>query len=101
MENFGYVFASKALVEQKRPVMYMYKEKASGGDSGWRFFAGFEDHAYINNPENIGIYSIETILAVDPSIQPYLGSLPSRAFERASKDEPFKRIDELVFGKGD
>ena len=101
MEIFGYVFATKALVEQKRPVMYMYKEKVSGGDSGWRFFAGFEDQSYLNNPNNIGIYSIETILAVDPSIEPYLGSLCNRAYERDSKDAPFRRIDELVFGKGD
>ena len=80
--------------------MYMYKEKADGGDSGWRFFAGFEDQAYLDNPINIGIYSIETILEIDPSIQPYLGSLCGRAFERNTKNEAFRRIDELVFGKG-
>ena len=101
MDNFGYVFATKAMVEQKRPVMYMYREKATDGDSGWRFFAGFEDQAYLNNPNNIGIYHIETILAIDPSIEPYLGSLYNRAYERDSKDAPFRRIDELVFGKGE
>lgn len=98
MENFGYVFATKMLVEQKLPVLFMYRERGSDGDSGWRFFAGIEDQEYVDNPDNIAIYDIETILAVDESIRPYLGSLYGRAYERERADAPFKRALDYDFG---
>ena len=43
MDNFGYVFATKMLVEGKRKVRFMYREQPDGSnDSGWRFFCGDE-----------------------------------------------------------
>ena len=98
MENFGYVLATKMLVNGKKPVMFMYREKGENGDSGWRFFCGEEDQAYADNPDNIAIYDIETILAIDPSIRPYLGSLIGRAYERETPNGPFKRILDFGFG---
>ena len=98
MENFGYVFATKMLVEQKLPVMFMYREKGSGGDSGWRFFCGLEEQEYVDDPNNIDIYDIETILRIDESIKPYLGSLCGRAYEREDSKAPFKRVPDFGFG---
>ncbi len=98
MENFGYVFATKILVEGKLPVMFMYREKGKSGDSGWRFFSGTEEQEYVDNPENIAIYDIETILSIDESIRPYLNSLCGRAYERSDSKEPFKRVSDFGFG---
>ena len=98
MENFGYVLATKMLVDKKLPVTFMYREKGENGDSGWRFFSGMEDQSYVDNPENIAVYDVETILAIDPSIAPYLNSLVGRAYERSGADEPFKRVSDYGFG---
>ncbi len=98
MENFGYVFATKMLVEQRLPVLFMYRERGEEGDSGWRFFSGLEDLAYIDNLDNIEIYDIETILEIDESIRPYLQSLYDRAYERESGAEPFRRATDYDFG---
>lgn len=98
MENFGYVFASKMLVEKKLPVMFMYREKASNGDSGWRFFSGLEEQAYVDDPNNIAIYDVETILEIDDSVRPYLNSLCGRAYERVDSKETFKRVSDFGFG---
>ena len=82
MKNFGYVMASKKLVNEKLPVRFMYREKGTDDDSGWRFFSGTEDQAYTDNPDNIGIYDINTIIAIDKTIIPYLNSVGGIAFER-------------------
>lgn len=98
MDNFGYVFATKMLVEKKLPVMFMYREKGTNGDSGWRFFSGLEDQEYVDNPDNIAIYDIETILAIDDSVRPYLNSLYGRAYERSNDKDSFKRVPDFGFG---
>ena len=98
MENFGYVFATKMLVEQKLPVMFMYREKGTNGDSGWRFFCALEEQEYVDDPNNIAIYDIETILEIDESIRPYLNSLCGRAYERADCKDAFKRVQDFEFG---
>ena len=57
MNNFGYVFATKMLVEGRRKVRFMYREEPEDpNDSGWRFFCGDEDQEYADNPDR----SIET-----------------------------------------
>lgn len=62
MEKFGYVMATKMLVDGRRKVRFMYHETPDGAqDSGWRFFCGDEDDTYVNNPEHIAIYDINTI----------------------------------------
>ena len=38
LEHFGYVLATKKLVDERLPVRFMYREQAEGDDSGWRFF---------------------------------------------------------------
>jgi len=98
VENFGYVFATKMLVENKLPVMFMYREKGDNGDSGWRFFCGLEDQEYVDDPKNIAIYDIETILSIDESIRPYLNSLCGRAYERIEPKDSFKRVQDFGFG---
>ena len=56
-------------------VGYMYREHSDNNmDSGWRFFEGSEDDVYTNNPNNIGIYKLNTICNYDPDIIPFLNA---------------------------
>lgn len=90
MEKFGFVFATRMLVDGKRKVRYMYREKTSNPqDSGWRFFCGDEDDQYVNDPDNIAIYDINTILEIDKDILPYLNSSTGIAFERNDSKNTF------------
>ena len=93
MEKFGYVLATKMLVDNNGKVRYMYHEKSDNDqDSGWRFFCGDEDDDYVSNPDNIAIYDINTILAIDKSILPYLESREGMAFEREDENSTFTII---------
>lgn len=87
LNHFGFVLATKMLVDGKRKVGYMYHEAGDNRqDSGWRFFCGEEDDAYVNTPENIGVYSIKTILALDPEIQKYLDEPEGFVWEKESTE---------------
>lgn len=97
MNEFGYVLATKKLVEEKLPVMFMYRENSKGGDSGWRFFAGIEDQEYVDDPNNIGIYDIKTITDIDGSIISYLNSSVGVAFEREICTEDFREAKDFNF----
>ena len=57
-------------------VGYCYREEPDGGwDSGWRFTAGDESEAYMDDPNNAGIYKLNTICNDDPDIIPLLHTL--------------------------
>ena len=64
-------------------VGYCYREKADGDwDSGWRFPAGDESEEYMDDPNNAGIYKLNTICNDDPDIIPLLNTPAPCAFER-------------------
>ena len=64
-------------------VGYCYREKPDGGwDSGWRFTAGDESEAYMDDPNNAGIYKLNTICNDDPDIISLLNTPAPCAFER-------------------
>ena len=98
MDNIGYVFATKMLVDNKRKVRFMYREEGNPGDSGWRFFCGDEDQDYTDNPNNIAIYDVHTIINNDDSIIPYLQSPIGSAFERENEAEAFQSVTDFTFG---
>lgn len=94
MKNFGYVLAPKVLVGNKLKVRFMYREKPdSERDSGWRFFSGEEDQAYVDNPNNLAIYDVETILAIDKDVEEHLSAPFGSAFEREDPNEAFHASD--------
>ena len=100
MENFGYVVATKMLVDNKRKVRFMYREEPSNDqDSGWRFFCGDEDQDYTDNPDNIAIYDVDTIIAIDKSIMPYLNSIKGTALEREDENGVFTISEDFDFGE--
>jgi hypothetical protein len=87
----GYVIATKLVAEKRRPVRFMYREEPNNEhDSGWRVFAGEEDQAYTDNPDNLALYAASTIVAIDPSISSLLMTPAPCAFERDSAREPFR-----------
>lgn len=93
MENFGYVLASKMLVENHEKVGRAYREKVNNpDDSGWRFLCGKETQEYVNDAENVGIYDINTILRLDMSIMPYLDSAPGTFLERGDGEDAGKFV---------
>ena len=64
-------------------VGYCYREKADGDwDSGWRFTAGDESEEYMDDPNNAGIYKLNTICNDDPDIIALLHTPAPCAFER-------------------
>ena len=91
--QMGYALAPKLLVEGRRKVRYMYRECPDNEqDSGWRFFTGDETDDYVNDPDNIGLYDVNTITAIDPDIVPFLNRPAGSAFERADATQPFVAV---------
>ena len=64
-------------------VGYCYREKPDGDwDSGWRFTAGDESDAYMDDPNNAGIYTLHSICNSNPDIIPLLNAPYNSAFVR-------------------
>ena len=78
----GCIATNRITVEGSK-VGYCYREKPDGDwDSGWRFTAGDESDAYMDDPNNAGIYGLNTICNDDPDIIPLLNTPAPCAFER-------------------
>ena len=78
----GCIATSRITVEGCK-VGYCYREEPDGSwDSGWRFTAGDESEAYMDDPNNAGIYKLNTICNDDPDIIPLLNTPAPCAFER-------------------
>lgn len=100
----GGCFASDRITVDGLPVGYMYREipdeESSFGeyDSGWRFFSGDEDDEYANNPDNLGIYSLNTICNYSPDIIPLLHAPYGTAYGRDEngifQEESFESLEE-------
>ena len=76
--------ATDMITKEGFKVGYMYREVPDEKfpDSGWRFFAGNEDDAYANNPDNVNVFKINTICNYDADIIPYLSAEYGSAFIR-------------------
>ena len=81
-EASGCIATNRITVEGCK-VGYCYREKTDGDwDSGWRFTAGDESDEYMDDPNNAGIYGLNTICNDDPDIIPLLHTPAPCAFER-------------------
>ena len=84
--NAGGCFATDRITVDGAHVGYMYREPPDDDvDSGWRFLAGDETQEYMDDPANLGIYSVNTICNYDPAIIPHLDAPYGSAFSRESK----------------
>ena len=77
---------SDKITKEGFKVGYMYREEPDNNvpDSGWRFMAGNEDDEYINNPDNVHIFAINTICNYDRDIIPFLKSKVGNAYIRVN-----------------
>lgn len=95
-EGRGACIASDMITVKGRPVGFMYRQVRPDNemDSGWRFMAGTEDQAYMDEPQNHGVFDVNTLANYDPSILPFLDADPGSAFERAPGPRNFRPVDD-------
>ena len=78
--------ATNRITVEGRKVGYCYREIPDGNwDSGWRFTAGDESDEYMDDPNNAGIYKLNTICNDDPDIISLLNTPAPCAFEREDR----------------
>jgi hypothetical protein len=76
-------------------VGYMYREEPDNDvDSGWRFLAGKESQAYMDDPRNHGVYDVNTIANYDSDIILLLDAPIGSAFERAGGTGRFAPVED-------
>ena len=82
--TMGACLASDRITVDGCRVGYCYRETPESElDSGWRFFAGDEELAYLDDADNLGLYEINTIANYDEAILGVLGHPAGCAFKRA------------------
>lgn len=95
-EANGCLASNRVMVEGCK-VGYFYREKPDGDwDSGWRFTAGDESDDYMNDPNNAGIYSLNSVCNNDIDIMPLLSTPYPCAFERDNNGEFYQIEDEKL-----
>ena len=71
----------------------MYREEPQANeDSGWRFMAGDESEQYMADPENIGVYALNSLANYDRDIVVLLDSPPGVYFARQQVGGPFVQL---------
>ena len=91
----GACFATDRITVDGEPVRYMYREAPDNDvDSGWRFLAGTEDQAYLDDSAKIGLYDVNTIANYDPDIIPLLDAPEGSAFERRIEHGAFVPVED-------
>jgi hypothetical protein len=93
-QGYGACFATDLITVEGRRVGYMYRQAPDNdADSGWRFLAGDESDAYVTDPDNHGVYDVNTIANYDPDIIPFLDAPALSAFERRDGSGPFETVE--------
>ena len=79
----GGCLASDHITVEGRLVGFMYRHPPDNKiDSGWCFLSGEETQEYLDDPDNAGIYDVNTIANYDPDIVKHLDAPVFSAFER-------------------
>lgn len=91
--KMGYCLASDTITVDGMPVGYMYREEPEDeDDSGWRFLSGTEEQDYVDNPDNSGIFDVNTIANYDKAIIYYLKMPYGTEMERIPNEDKFQKI---------
>lgn len=94
-EDLGSCFATDRITVDGAKVGFMYREEPDfDDDSGWRFMAGDESQKYLDNPDNLSLYDVNTIANYDPEIIPFLEAPEGCQFERDAKTGEFIEVDD-------
>jgi hypothetical protein len=95
--SLGSCIATDMITVDGLPVRFMYREEPSDDiDSGWRFMSGREDDDYIDNPDNLEIYEVNTIANYDPTIIPLLLSPIGSVFEKTLDSNAFSAVTDWI-----
>jgi len=90
IENFGYVLASKFVILDRHPVVEMFRDEPDPSGllpfSGWVFATGREE-----DQDDLSFYSVRSLLAADPSVEPFLGEPVGSRFCR-NNEGVFERV---------
>jgi len=93
--HIGGCLATDRITVDGCKVGYMYRDAPDhSNDSGWRFFAGDESDEYANDPNNIEVYTVNTIANYDQDIIPYLQTEAPCAFEKIPGKSGYRRVDD-------
>jgi hypothetical protein len=92
VSGVGACYATDMITVEGKKVGYMYREQdKTPSHSGWCFMSGTETQEYMDNPDNLSIYDVNTICNYDPEIIPFLDAPFNSAFARDSKTGKFVR----------
>ena len=99
VRKMGGCFVTDMISVNEQKINFMYREVPDENrpDSGWRFFAGFEDDKYINDPKNTHIFEVNTVANYDPDIISFLDSPYNTAFERNQETGKFEQVFDFEF----
>ena len=77
--RFGFVYVSNSVILDRRPVMAMFRRDPNPDlpSSGWCFLCSEK-----GDPTDIDLYSVESLLAADPSVEPFLDAPVGSSFVR-------------------
>jgi len=93
----GACVASDMITVEGRKVAFMYREDPDEDvDSGWRFVSGLESDEYMDDPDNHGLYDVNTIANYDPDIIEFLDAPVGSAFERKDGVGAFEEVDDFA-----
>ncbi len=94
VDHNGGCIATDMITVDGHPVGYMYREPPSNdADMGWRFMAGDESDEYMDDADNHGVYTINTIANYDNDILPFLDAPIGSAFARNPETDEFESVD--------
>ncbi len=80
--NRGACLASDRITVDGAMVAFMYRTSPQNrSDSGWVFLAGDESQEYLDDPDNLAIFDVNTIANYDRCIIPLLDAPVGSAFE--------------------
>ena len=92
-KGYGGCIATDRITVEGMLVDYMYRQPpANEMDSGWRFYSGTEDQAYIDDLNNSSVYDVNTIANYDRAIIPYLDYPIGSELERVRGTDKFQLI---------
>lgn len=87
--------ASGKITDEGMKVGFMYREDPEDEfDTGWRFYSGTEDDAYVENPNNFMVYDVNTIANYDRFIVPMLKKPIGSEWERIEGTNKFQLLEE-------
>lgn len=93
-EGHGYAFATDMISVAGQKVGYMYREEPEeDDDSGWCFMAGDETQDYMDDPNNLGMFDVNSIANFDPDIIPFLDAPFETAYARNEVTGEFEEVE--------